>query len=90
MLFLFLSIALTDAQQLQHDVTEWKMYQRIRADDAAIADMWRPPVAVLTDYRKARDCYVQFHLYRKGDCSAELMKLETDLGDVKTARIQTR
>jgi hypothetical protein len=34
MLLLFLSMTLTDAQQLKHDLTEWRMYQRITGDDA--------------------------------------------------------
>jgi hypothetical protein len=29
MLLLFLSMALNDTQQMQHDVTEWKMYQQM-------------------------------------------------------------
>jgi hypothetical protein len=90
MLLLFLSMALTDAQQLQHDVTEWKIYQRIGEDDAAIADMWRPPAKLLVDYRKARQCYARFHLYRTRDCGTELMKVETDLIDVENGRLQTR
>jgi hypothetical protein len=90
MLLLFLSMALTDTQQLQHDATEWRMYQRITADDAAIANMWRPPAKLLVDYRKARRCYVLFHLYRKENCSSELMKVQKDLGDVETALTQIR
>jgi hypothetical protein len=43
-------------EQLQHDVTEWRKYQRIRGDEAAIADIWRPPAKLLVDSRRARDC----------------------------------
>jgi hypothetical protein len=57
------------------------MSQRIQADDAVIADMWRPPAKLIADYRKARRCYAQFHLYRIGSRDTELKKVETDLGN---------
>jgi hypothetical protein len=49
--------------------------------------MWRPPAKLLVDYRKAQKCYVEFHLYRVADCSVEIEKVETDLGNVEVARI---
>jgi hypothetical protein len=56
----------TNKQQASHDLNEWKMSQRLQADAAVIADMWRPPAELVADYRKASKCYVQFHLYRTG------------------------
>ena len=95
MLLLFLAMALTDAQQVQHDADEWRMSQKLQADQAAIADMWRPAPKMhifrqngklLVDYRKAQRCYVRFHLYRATSCDAELATVDRDLGDVEKAR----
>jgi hypothetical protein len=44
MLLLMIAMALTDAQQAQHDNTEWAVYQRLKADDDAIAKIWHPQV----------------------------------------------
>jgi hypothetical protein len=85
MLLLFLALALTDKQQSQHDLTEWRMHQRIQAYEKQISDMWRPPTKLLVDYRKAKGCYLKFHLYRAKDCSTQLQKVETDLGNIQVA-----
>jgi hypothetical protein len=85
MLLLFLSMALSNAQQLKHDVAEWMMYQRVQADKEAIADMWRPRSKLLADYRRAQRCYVRFHLYRCTSCDAELANVDRDLGNVGAA-----
>jgi hypothetical protein len=90
MLLLFLSIALTNTQQTRHDANEWKMYQQIRREESVIADMWRPPAKLAADYRKARNCYVKYHLYRAASCSAELNKVEMDLGQEEVARTESR
>jgi hypothetical protein len=90
MLLLFLSMALTSAQQAQHDQTEWAMYQRMQADQAVITDLWRPNARLLADYHKAQKCYVQFHLYRVMDCQAALAKVDQDLGEVETAQAAER
>jgi hypothetical protein len=90
MLFLFLSMALTSTQQMQHDITEWKMYQQMQGDEEAIADIWRPSATLLADYREVKKCYVRFHLYRVSGCTAELHKVEIDLGNQDTARTETR
>src|ERR1700733_4003581 len=88
MLLLFLSMALNDTQQMQHDVTEWKMYQQMRAEEETIADIWRPSAKLLADYRQAKKCYVRFHLYKASSCGAELRKVETDLGNLDVARTE--
>jgi len=85
MFLLFISMALTTKQQMQHDVTEWKMYQQLQGDEDAIADIWRPSAKLRADYRGAKNCYVRFHLYRTPDCTAELHKVEVDLGDLDVA-----
>jgi hypothetical protein len=90
MLLLYLSIALNNTQQMQHDVTEWKMYQQMQAEEDTIADIWRPSAQLLADYRKARKCYVRFHLYQVSSCGAELQKVETDLGNLDVARTEGR
>jgi hypothetical protein len=83
MLLLFLSIALSNAQQRKHDVAEWRMYQRVQADKEAIADIWRPHSKLLADYRRAQRCYTRFHLYRATSCDAELANVDRDLGNVE-------
>jgi len=90
MLLLFFSMALTNTQQMQHDVTEWQMYQQIQGDEEAIADIWRPSAKLLADYRKAKKCYVRFHLYRASNCSAELQEVGADLGKLDVARTESR
>jgi hypothetical protein len=86
MLLLFFAIALTDAQQAQHDRTEWAMAQRIQADQATMSDIWRPDARLVSDYRQARNCYTKFHLYKVPNCNAELAKVDSDLGNVEVAR----
>ena len=83
-------MVLTNAQQLQHDQTEWAIYQRLQADKDEIADIWRPNSILLADYRKAHKCYVQFHLYRAADCNAQLEKVDVDLGQLEIARTENR
>jgi hypothetical protein len=90
MLLLFLSMALANAQQAQHDQTEWAMYRRLQADKETISEMWRPDGRLPADYRKAHKCYVQFHLYRVANCDAELAKVDLDLGDLELARTESR
>jgi hypothetical protein len=86
MLLLFFAFALTDAQQAQHDRIELAMYHRIQADQETISDIWRPDARLMADYKKARTCYTDFHLYRATDCDAQLRKVESDLGNVEVAR----
>lgn len=86
MLLLFFSMALTNAQQKQHDQTENTMYQRIQAVKEAIDDIWRPDPKLLADYRKAHTCYVKFHLYRVKSCEDALARLGHDIGNVETAQ----
>jgi hypothetical protein len=90
MLLLFLSMALTNTQQMQHDATEWQMYQQLQGDKEAIADIWRPSPKLLSDYGKARKCYVRFHLYRASNCSAELQQVGADLGKLDVASTESR
>lgn len=85
-MLLLLIMALSEAQQAQHDHAELAIYQRVQADEVTIADIWRPSAKLLADYRKARRCYVRFHLYRVADCSAELTKVDLDLGNLEMAR----
>jgi hypothetical protein len=90
MLLFILAMALTDAQQAQHDNTEWAIYQRIKADEAAISEIWHPNAKLLLDYRKARGCYVRLHVYRVADCDVELAQVDRDLGNVDVARADGR
>lgn len=86
MLFLFLAMALTDAQQAQHDREEWKIAHRIKAEQDAISDIWRPNGRLVSDYMKAQSCYTKFHLYKVSSCDAPLAQVETDLGNLEMAR----
>jgi hypothetical protein len=81
MLFLLLAMALTDAQQAQHDAVELATYNRLQADRHAIADLWpaRPSAKLLSDYRGALRCYVRFHLYKADGCAAQLTQVDRDL-----------
>jgi hypothetical protein len=88
MLLLFFAIALTDTQQAQHDRIELGIYQRIQADQETISDIWRPDARVMADYKKARTCYTNFHLYRAPDCDAQLRQVESDLGNVEVAKAE--
>ena len=90
MMLLVFALSLTNKQQAQHDLNEWRMSQRIQAYDAAIADMWRPSAMLIADYRKARKCYVEFHLYKTADCNTELQKVEADLGNVEVANTENQ
>lgn len=65
--------------QIQHDTTEYEMYNRLQKDRDAIEDIWRPTPQLLSDYRAARRCYTQFHLYKADSCQAELAKVDRDL-----------
>jgi hypothetical protein len=87
MLLLFLTIALTDAQQVQHDREEWKIAHKIQAEQEAISDIWRPNARLVSDYRKAQSCYARFHLYKAPNCDAPLAQVETDLGNLEIARV---
>ena len=86
MLLLFFAIALTNAQQTQHDRAELGIYQRIQAYQETISDIWQPDAKLMADYKKARACYTNFHLYRGRDCDAQLRQVESDLGNVEVAR----
>jgi hypothetical protein len=86
MLLLFFATAWTPAQQAQHDRTELAIYQRIQADQETISDIWQPDAKLIADYKKARTCYTNFHLYRVTDCDAQLRQVESDLGNVEVAK----
>jgi hypothetical protein len=88
MLLLFLAISLTDSQQAQHDRVEFAMYQRLQADQAVIEGIWHPRARLVTDLRKARECYTKFHLYKAPGCDTELSQMEQDLGEVHLAQSQ--
>jgi hypothetical protein len=90
MFLLVLAMTLTNAQQARHDADEWKMYQQMQSDESTIADIWRPDAKLISDDRKLRKCYVQFHLYQATDCNAELMQLDHDLGEEVVARTKDR
>jgi hypothetical protein len=85
-----IAMALTDAQQAQHDNTEWAVYQRLKAEDEAIAEIWHPQLKLVSDYRKARSCYVKLHLYRTDNCNVELLQVDRDLGSIEVARSEGR
>jgi hypothetical protein len=86
MLLLFLAMSLTDPQQAQHDRTELAMYRRLQADQALIADIWRPSAKLFKDLTKARACYTKFHLYKAPNCEAELSQMDRDLGEIELAQ----
>jgi hypothetical protein len=86
MLLLFLAMALTDPQQAQHDREEWKIAHRIKAEQEAISDIWRPNARLVSGYRRAQSCYTRFHLYKVPSCDAPLAQVETDLGNLELAR----
>jgi hypothetical protein len=86
MMLLLFAIAFTDTQQAQHDHTEWAIYQRLQADQAAISDIWQPNARLVSDYKKARECYINYHLYRVRNCDAQLAQVDSDLGNVEVAK----
>jgi hypothetical protein len=87
MLFLFLAIAHTDAQEARHDHEERKIAHRIQAEQEAISDIWRPNAKLVSDYRRAQNCYTKFHLYKVPNCDAPLAQVETDFGNLQIARV---
>jgi hypothetical protein len=89
MLLLFLAMALTDAQQAQHDREEWRIAHRIKIEQEAILNIWRPNARVISDFRKAQSCYIKFHLYKVPSCEGPLAQVETDLGNLEIARAAT-
>jgi hypothetical protein len=90
MLVLFFALAITESQQAQHDRTEQAMYQRIRADQERISDVWRPNARLLSDYKKVQACYTKFHLYKVPNCDAELKQVDNDLSNVEVVRPEHR
>jgi hypothetical protein len=66
------------------------MYQRMQADQASISDIWRPTAKLVSDYQKARSCYVRFHLFKTPNCDIELTEFEKDLGNVDVAQADRR
>lgn len=78
-LTLLLALALTDAEQAKHDEMERSLSARLTAQENAIWAIWRPSASLLADYRAARRCYTQFHLYKVDDCEKEIGKVNDDL-----------
>ena len=78
-----LAVALTEAQQKQHDKIELDLYTRMQADENKVDEIWRPSPKLLSDYRAARRCYVQFHLYKVESCTEQFDQVDRDLGRVK-------
>lgn len=83
MLILVLAAALTTAQQQKHDAAELSYYSRMQAEENAVYEIWRPSSRLLSDYRAARRCYVQFHLYKVESCDAEFSRVDRDLSGIK-------
>jgi hypothetical protein len=54
MLLLALTMALTAAQQAQHDCTEWDIYQGPHTNEEATVELWRPSAKLPADYREAK------------------------------------
>jgi hypothetical protein len=90
MLVLLFAMALTDAQQAQHDEIERATYERIEGDRAAISDVWQPSRRLLADYTKAQTRYVRLHLYRVPNCDTALAQVEVDLGKVEMPKARHR
>jgi hypothetical protein len=88
MLLPFFALAHTDAQQSRHDRDEWVMSQRIEAAQETISDIWRPNAKLVSDYKKVRVCYTEFHLHQAPNCNAELAIVEGDLGNLEVARAE--
>jgi len=86
MFFLYFAIALTNSQQMHHDDTERAIYQRIETSKETISYIWRPNTKLLSDYGRARSCYIKFHLYKVINCDAELAQVEADLGNMALTR----
>jgi hypothetical protein len=82
-LTLILAAALTQAQQQKHDAIELALYARMQAAENAVAEIWRPSPKLLSDYRAARRCYVQFHLYKADGCTEEFDRVDHDLSRAK-------
>lgn len=82
-LTLILAAALTEAQQQKHDAIELDLYTRMQADENKVAEIWRPSPKLLSDYRAARRCYVQFHLYKADSCTEEFDRVDRDLNRAK-------
>jgi hypothetical protein len=69
--------------QRKHDTNEREMYGRLDADEAKIFAIWRPSPKLLSDYRAARRCYTQFHLYKVEGCDKEIGAVDLDLAGAK-------
>lgn len=82
-LTLVLAAALTETQQQKHDAIELELYTRMQADENKVAEIWRPSPKLLSDYRAARRCYVQFHLYKVDGCTEEFDRVDRDMARVK-------
>jgi hypothetical protein len=76
---LFAVVTLTQAQQDKHDAAELAMYTQLKADQDAIAEIWRPSPKLLSDFRAARRCYTQFHLYKVESCEEQFQQVDRDL-----------
>jgi hypothetical protein len=76
---LILALALSDAEQAKHDDMERSISARLAAQENAIWEIWRPSPKVLSDYRVARHCYIQFHLYKVDGCEKEIGQVADDL-----------
>lgn len=68
-----------DGLQIERNNEEFEMSKRLRADQDAIDDIWRPSPQLLSDIRAARRCYTQFHLYKVDSCKDELDRVDHDL-----------
>lgn len=82
-LSIILAAALTQTQQQKHDAIELALFTRMQADENKVAEIWRPSPKLLSDYRAARRCYVQFHLYRVEGCTGEFDRVDQDLNRAK-------
>jgi hypothetical protein len=70
MLLLIIAMAHTDSLQARHDNAEWAIYQRIKADQAAISEISHPRARLVSNYLKVQGRHVRGELYRAANCDA--------------------
>lgn len=78
-LLLFLALSMTG--QAHHDAIERQISAHLERQHDAILDLWpRASHRLLSDFQKARDCYVRFHLQKVASCDTTLSAVDQELG----------
>lgn len=63
----------------ERDKRERDMAIRLQAQEDHIWRLWLPGRTLLKDYRRARKCYTNFHLFKVDTCDRELDRVDLDL-----------